>query len=106
MNNFVNSLCDIFEIKHFLTSSYHPQTNSQVERTNSTLIQCLRAYIDNNWPSKLPSILMALRNSPSTQSTDYSPFYMVFGIEMNLPFDILKIPKDNHLTQNVELEKV
>ena len=103
MNNLVNSLCDIFEIKHFLTSSYHPQTNSQVERTNSTLIQCLRAYIDkdqNNWPSKLPGILMALRNSPSTQSTDYSPFYMVFGIEMNLPFDIHKIPKDNHLTQN------
>ena len=103
MNNLVTSLCDIFEIKHFLTSSYHPQTNSQVERTNSTLIQCLRAYTDkeqNNWPSKLPGILMALRNSPSTQSTDYSPFYMVFGIEMNLPFDIHKIPKDSHLSQN------
>lgn len=43
---------------------------------------------------------MALRNSPSSQSTDYSPFYMVYGIEMNLPFDIHKIPKDSHLSQN------
>lgn len=54
----------------------------------------------NNWPSNLPGILMALRNSPSSQSTDYSPFYMVYGIEMNLPFDIHKIPKDSHLSQN------
>lgn len=46
MNNLVSSLCDIFDIRHFLTSSYHPQTNSQVERTNSTLIRCLRAYAD------------------------------------------------------------
>lgn len=58
MNNLLASLCDIFEIKHFLTSNYPPQTNSQVERTNSTLIQCLRAYTDkeqNKWPSKLPA---------------------------------------------------
>lgn len=38
---------------------------------------------------------MALRNSPCTQSTDHSPFYMVFGREMNLPFDIRVTPKDS-----------
>ena len=38
MNNFVSRLCDIFEIKDFLTSSYHPQTNSQFGRKTSTLI--------------------------------------------------------------------
>ena len=95
--------CDIFEIKHFLASSYHPQTNSQFERKTSTLIQCLSEYIDkdkNKLPSKLPGVLMALQNSPSTQSTIDSPFYIVFGVEMNLPFDIHKIPMDNHLTQN------
>ncbi|CAC5392663.1 unnamed protein product [Mytilus coruscus] len=80
------------------TSSYHPQTNGLVERTNSTLIQAVRAYSDkdqNNWPNKLPGILMAFRNSPSTQSTEYSPFSMVFGKEMNLPFDASVLPKDN-----------
>lgn len=107
MNNLISYLCDIFDIKHFLTSSYHPQTNSQVERTNSTLIQCLRAYADkeqNNWPSKLPGILMALRNSPSTQSTSFSPFYMLFGTEMNLPFDANNLPKDNKLTKTAKFE--
>lgn len=108
MNNLISYLCDIFDIKHFLTSSYHPQTNSQVERTNSTLIQCLRAYYadkeQNNWPSKLPGILMALRNSPSTQSTSFSPFCMLFGTEMNLPFDANNLPKDNKLTKTSKFE--
>lgn len=105
MNSLVSCLCDIFEIKHYLTSSYHPQTNSQVERTNSTLIQCLRAYTDKhqeNWPKKLPGILMALRNSPSTQSTSFSPFFMTFGMEMNLPFDVNAIPKDKKLGHNAK----
>lgn len=38
---------------------------------------------------------MALRNSPCTQSTDHSPFYMAFGREMNLPFDLSVTPKDS-----------
>lgn len=38
---------------------------------------------------------MALRNSPCTQSTDHSPFYMAFGREMNLPFDLNVTPKDS-----------
>ena len=97
MNNLITALCELFDIKQFLTSSYHPQSNSQVERTNSTIIQCLRAYCSkdqNTWPVKLPGILMALRRSPCTQSTEFSPFYMVFGIEMNLPFDTNVVPKD------------
>ena len=105
MNSIVASLCEILEIKHFLTSSYHPQTNSQVERTNSTLIQCLRAYTDKhqeNWPNKLPGILMALRNSPSTQSTDFSPFFMTFGMEMNLPYDVTAMPDKKKLSKNAK----
>jgi hypothetical protein len=31
---------------------------------------------------------MAIRNSPAIQSTQYSPYHMLFGREMNLPFDI------------------
>ncbi|CAC5362075.1 Transposon Ty3-I Gag-Pol polyprotein,Transposon Ty3-G Gag-Pol polyprotein [Mytilus coruscus] len=77
VSNLVNALCEMLNITRHYTSSYHPQTNGLVERTNSTLIQAVRAYSDkdqNNWPNKLPGILMAFRNSPSTQSTEYSPF--------------------------------
>lgn len=47
-----------------------------------------------DWPHYLPGILMSFRMSPSTQSSELSPFQIVFGKEMNLPFDISLIPKD------------
>ena len=97
-SNLVMALCEIFNVKRHFTSAYHPQSNSFCERNNRTIIQSLRAYCDkeqNNWPSKLPGILMALRNSPCTQSTEYSPYFMVFGKEMRLPYDVAVQPKDN-----------
>lgn len=97
-SNLILSLCEIFNVKKHFTSAYHPQSNSFCERNNRTILQALRAYTDkeqNNWPKLIPGILMALRNSPCTQSTDHSPFYMVFGREMNLPFDIRVTPKDS-----------
>ena len=98
MSKLVNALCEIFQVKRHYTSSYHPQTNSTVERLNSTLAQCLRAYCSKNheiWPSLLPGIMMAFRMSPATESTEFSPFYLLFGKEMNLPFDIGIQPKEN-----------
>lgn len=97
-SNLILSLCEIFNVKRHFTSAYHPQTNSFCERNNRTIIQSIRAYCDkdqNNWPSKIPGILMALRNSPCTHSTEHSPYYMAFGREMNLPFDLQVTPKDS-----------
>ncbi|CAC5403245.1 unnamed protein product [Mytilus coruscus] len=106
MNNLVLSLCEILDVTRYHTSSYHPQTNGLVERCNSTLIKSFRAYCDkaqNNSPDKLPGILMALRNSPSTQSTEFSPFHSLFGREMNLPFDTSVTPKQN-LSSDAKLQ--
>lgn len=97
MSKLVSALCEFFKIKKIATSPYHPQSNSPVERYNSVISQCLRAYIDkeqNNWPKLLPSVLMSLRRSPCTESTQYSPYKMLFSKEMNLAFDTQVIPKE------------
>lgn len=47
-----------------------------------------------NWPALIPSILMAFRRAISS-STGFSPFYMMFGEEIRLPFDIALEPKDS-----------
>ena len=104
MSKLVSALCELFEIKRFHTSSYHPQTNGTVERANSTLLQTIRAYIaddQSNWPKLLPSIMMAFRSMPNTESTGYSPYEMVFGETMNLPIDTSLIPKQT-LPQSVQ----
>ena len=98
MSHLILALCEIFNVTKHFTSAYHPQSNSFCERNNRTIIQAIRAYTDkdqNNWPTLISGILMALRNSPCTQSTDHSPYYMVFGKEMRLPFDTQVLPRDD-----------
>ena len=102
MSKLVAALCEMFRVTRHYTSSYHPQTNAAVERVNSTLSQTLRAYIDkdqSNWPSLLPSVMMAFRSTPCTESTQLTPFQLLFGREMNLPIDTTLIPKPS-LGQN------
>ena len=104
MSKLIKALCEYFQVKRTHTSSYHPETNSTVERANSTLAQAIRTYIDKdqmNWPALLPSIMMAFRSSPCTESTGFSPFQLLFGKEMNLPIDTTLIPKPT-LNANVK----
>ncbi|VDI68472.1 Hypothetical predicted protein [Mytilus galloprovincialis] len=57
---------------------------------NSVILQALRAYTrdqQDDWYDVLPGILMAYRATPATQSTDYSPFFLLYGREMTLPID-------------------
>ena len=96
MSKLVSALCEMFDITRHHLSSYHPQTNSTCERLNNTLAQTLRMYCNKeqtNWPQFLPSVMMAFRMSPATESTSLSPFHMVFGKEMNLPVDTALVPK-------------
>jgi len=70
---------------HF-TSEYHPEANSQVERTNQTLEQYLRVYCNyqqDNWSELLPLAEFAYNTAPST-TTGVSPFLANKGYHPNL----------------------
>ena len=97
MSKVVSALSELFQTKRVYTSSFHPQTNAHCERYNSFLIQSMRAYINKdqtNWPELLPGILMAFRLTPAG-SSGISPFQLLFGREMKLPFDLNLEPKAN-----------
>ncbi len=42
---FWSELCSMFHIERAMSSSYHPQTDGQTERTNRTLEQVLRHFV-------------------------------------------------------------
>ena len=78
-------------------SSFHPQSNSCCERYNSFISQTLRACVNkeqSNWHDILPGVMMAFRLTPA-KSTLFSPYKMLFGREMNLPFDTSVSPLSN-----------
>ena len=68
-------------ISEVRTSSYHTQTNGQVERTHQTLMDMIGKLSKEqkaDWSKHFPELVCA---SKSTRSaiTGYSPHYLMFG---------------------------
>jgi RNase H-like domain found in reverse transcriptase/Reverse transcriptase (RNA-dependent DNA polymerase)/Integrase zinc binding domain/Aspartyl protease/Chromo (CHRromatin Organisation MOdifier) domain len=73
-------------INHKLSTAYHPQTDGQTERTNQTLEQYLRHYINqkqDNWVQLLPMAQLAI-NRAVHETTKLSPFFANYGKEANV----------------------
>jgi hypothetical protein len=94
----IAEVCKLFEVTKLQTSSYHPQTNATCERLNSPIEQTLRAKCkpdQSDWHQVLPSVLRAYRTTPATESTGFSPFYMLFLREPEQPIDTELLPTPN-----------
>ena len=79
-----------------LSTAYHPQTDSQTERTNQELEQYLRMYVNhrqNNWSEWLATAEFAFNNKVY-RATKMSPFKVNYGREPRMGFDIRKKGKN------------
>jgi len=69
-------------IERRLSTAFHPQTDGQKERTNSTLEQYLRAYVNyqqDNWKELLPMAEFAYNNGYQ-ESIKHTPFFANYGV--------------------------
>src|SRR5207244_3589954 len=94
-NELVDGLCEKFEIKHKLSSPYHPQTNGLVERFNRTLCEGLAKVTEkeNEWDKYIESVLFAYRTNKHN-TTKKTPFFMIYGREAILPIDDINEDKE------------
>jgi hypothetical protein len=83
-----------FGIHHQPSSAMHPQTNRQVERVNTFILQGMKTRMfhdlearDRNWHKELPSVLWALRTNIN-RATRHTPFNLVYGADAVLPLEI------------------
>ena len=84
-------LCAHMEIETSMTSSYHPQGNSVVERYHRVLKTQLAKRLQG-FGSEWDTILLQVQfshNSTIHSSTGYSPFYLMHGREPILPATVL-----------------
>lgn len=82
-SKFWNTLLAKLGSKSKLSTSFHPQTDGQTERTNQTLEQYLRMYVNyeqSNWVDLLPTAQFAF-NSAKSSTTGESPFHANHGYE-------------------------
>ena len=76
-------------IKSSNTTPYHPEGDGQCERLNRTLINMLKSIPENekkNWKDHLQKLMFAY-NSTINKTTQFSPFFLLFGREPRMPID-------------------
>ncbi len=74
-------------ITHVTTTPYHPCSNGQCEKFNGTLAVLLATQIkgeDERWDVFVDSVVYSY-NMTISASTGYSPFYLMFGRQVDSP---------------------
>lgn len=70
------------QFKHTLTAIACPRSNGQVERTNRTILDALRATepseASHNWDNSLPNVIWGINNTVN-DTTGYKPYDLMFA---------------------------
>lgn len=77
------------------TTAYHPQCDGLVEGFNKTLKRMLAIMASQNqrdWDVYVPYAMMAYWNAVH-ESTKFTPFELVFGMQARLPADVRMVPE-------------
>ncbi|UYV67068.1 K02A2.6-like [Cordylochernes scorpioides] len=101
-SNLMKEVMKTCKIKHCFTTSYHPQTNGLTERLNRTLINMLSIKIGTKYSHS--SLTLTIQ-----ETTGYSPFFLMFGIEptsllddRNISVDIDKDDYDEYIKHHLD----
>ena len=77
----ISELCKLAQVEKVHTTPYHPMTNGQHERFNSTLCNMLGTLSEHDkidWKAHLSSMPHAY-NCTQHPNTTYSPYFLMFG---------------------------
>lgn len=89
-NQVNRELMDRYGIQHRLTMAYHPQSNGLDERYNQTITTALAKFAQEErdaWDKNLKEVVYAY-NTSVQDSTQHTPFEVMFGRVARLPVDI------------------
>ena len=80
-SKFMKELTKPLGSKQVFTSSNRPQSNSKVERVNSSILNtlCVLASENHNWCELLPVVRFNL-NTGVNASSQYSPYFLAHGV--------------------------
>ena len=86
----IADLCKLTGTEKLRTSPYHPQTNGQCKRFNSTLIKMLgmlplehKSY----WKGSI-GVLVHMYNCTCNSTTGFSPYFLMYGRQPQLSINV------------------
>ena len=86
-SHFWKSLWSQLGTRLAMSTAYHPQTDGQTERTNRTLEDMLRSYVNfeqNDWDQFLVAAEISINNSQQASSR-FSPYYLNYHQHPEFP---------------------
>ena len=80
ISTFSRTLCKLVAISHNLSTSFHPQTDGQIERVNAILEQYLQGYIHYQQINRTEILTMAkfAYNNTILSTTKITPFFALY----------------------------
>lgn len=105
LSDMFQDVCKILRIEHITATAVHPQTMGQIERYHRTLGQYLKIFTQENrdsWDEWIPFALFTYNTSVHS-STKYSPHYLVYGVEANIPTNLKQNPNPIYNYENYSL---
>ena len=87
----LKEVCTILRVNKTRTTPYHPQSDGLIERFNRTLLSMLSTSVEDSpfeWEDHVQKVCMAYNTSVQS-TTEFTPFFLMFGREARLPVDLL-----------------
>lgn len=91
------------EIRHQMTTPYHPSANGMDERFNASIQKLIRTYINTDqtdWDERLPWCIFNY-NTTIHESTKHSPFSIMYGYKPRSPLQVCQESEDPPNIQEV-----
>ena len=96
-----DQLCLLLQTEHRMSTAFHPQGNSKVERMVKVVGNLLAAFCvsQRHWDNNLSLMTLAYRSTVH-EVTGYTPNYVMMGREVMLPIDIMigSVSDDDRVT--------
>jgi hypothetical protein len=86
-NKLAKRIHHIFRVNKIATTPYSPRSNGFVENHNRTMKDQLHHFVDakqKDWDIFLPTVQL-MYNTTVNAATGYTPYYLMFGRECNMP---------------------
>jgi hypothetical protein len=96
---FTQAIMNALGVTQNLSTAFHPQTDGQTERTNATLEQYLRCYINyqqDDWVHLLPLAEFCYNNTVHA-STNQTPFFALHGYHPRFNVQVPRVAVNNPL---------
>lgn len=105
-SHFWSSLCYYMKVKRRLSTAFHPQTDGQTERQNSTMEAYLRSYCrfeQDDWVQWLATAEFAYNNTQHS-STKMTPFEANIGYHPRMSYEDNRDPRSKSKAAEAQAE--